>query len=257
MKGWLVSLLLAGCTFVDGEHFLSLEARAGGRWVVGAGRDAGDGWQRLNTELEVVLDELRVDVASLALLDVGGERLAFDPASPPPGYTLCHGGHCHAVDGSLVSYEEISAMLGGGEATPALELPVGELDLLVAGERELCDPTCHVDRPVTLGRARAQIRTLSLRGRVRDGLVPPRFEGEREFTIDVTPADLHMFGALDLEADGHGAPDASLLVQLVLDGGLFDDVDLGEGGALCPGAACDTVLGHLSELPLELTTTRP
>ena len=42
---------------------------------------------------------------------------------PPPGYSLCHGGHCHTTDGGIESYEEIEAKLAGGGAVTVDSVP--------------------------------------------------------------------------------------------------------------------------------------
>ncbi len=58
-------------------------------------RDVGDGWQRLASDFEVKLDDVSLTLQALALLPGAEAALAFDPAAPPPGYSLCHNGHCH------------------------------------------------------------------------------------------------------------------------------------------------------------------
>ena len=36
----------------------------------------------------------------------------FDPQNPPEGYTRCHRGHCHTVDGRVVSYQQVMSATG-------------------------------------------------------------------------------------------------------------------------------------------------
>ena len=58
-------------------------------------------------------------IALLARREARPTRLR--PGKPPPGYTLCHNGHCHHPSGRLVPYAEIEAELaGGGVGTAAV-----------------------------------------------------------------------------------------------------------------------------------------
>jgi hypothetical protein len=233
MRAWLL-VLAAGCTFHDGDHFLTLDGTVSASFGT-ADRDAGDGWQRTNTELEVKLEEFRVEASTLELVTTGGGALGFDPAHPPPGYTLCHGGHCHADDGSLVPYDEVEAGLGGDDGpTTALSVPLGVLPHAIAG---------HVDLPQPPGRVRVTVTRLVLRGVVRDRLAPPRFDGERPFALDLAPAAT-VTGDVDLPA-----PEATLTVALPLGGALFDDLDFDA----CAGTSCPALVENLTEIPLTLT----
>lgn len=113
----LLLLLLSGCAFGDGQPWgmaeLSLEA------VFAPGEERLDDQGRLVTSADFAIDIERVAVRFDAVTVRMGERttdLSFDPASPPPGYTLCHGGHCHHEDGRLVDYTDVERELFGAGA---------------------------------------------------------------------------------------------------------------------------------------------
>ena len=99
--------------------------------ATGCAFDDGNPWGWIDTDLtigsvpssaEVSLDSQTALVDSIRLLvpgDSAGGVPDFDPSDPPPGYSLCHNGHCHAADGSLVDYEDIIAGTGGAASGPS------------------------------------------------------------------------------------------------------------------------------------------
>lgn len=94
-----------GCTFEPGEPwgYLDIELHAG------ALQDSGS----------VDIGEQHVTLEELQLLAPAGTADAieeFDPADPPPGFELCHDGHCHHEDGGLYTYEEIAAGIGDDDS---------------------------------------------------------------------------------------------------------------------------------------------
>ena len=118
----LASLALNACTIADGSPwgraYITLEASA----------ERPDGASDGDRYTFDTLDDYRVTIMGFGLIadaiTLGaGEGthapVRFDPANPPPGYSLCHGGHCHADDGSLVDYEDIADDLAGGDGEPA------------------------------------------------------------------------------------------------------------------------------------------
>ena len=65
------------------------------------------------SELEIVKN---IDGSTIYRSDVGDLSLppAFDAEHPPEGFHTCHTGHCHAEDGSVISYAEVAATLPSG-----------------------------------------------------------------------------------------------------------------------------------------------
>jgi hypothetical protein len=217
---------LAACAWGAGEPFATLSARIEARLEVPAGRDLGDGWQMLASNYQIAIDTLALETGDVALNDAGAGGGVFDPANPPPGYSLCHNGHCHAQDGSLVSYEDIAAGLGGGGLVTVVTLPVGELDLSEGVARPLaCTPSC--DLPLaSIAAAELDVIRVRASGRVRDGRTPGRID-EQAWSLDLAfPADapLVLSAPLSLPADRVHEPDVALVLSLAITSRIFDDV---------------------------------
>lgn len=262
-----VGVLAGGCAFGAGEPFATLDARIEAGLEVPGDRDLGDGWQMLASNYQLAIDTLEIEAGSVALGDAGNGGGVFDPARPPPGYTLCHNGHCHAEDGSLVPYEDIAAGLGPGAVTTVVRLPVGALDMAAGAGRALdCTPSC--DLPLArIAVAALDVLRVQASGRVRDGNAPPRLAGERAWRLDLAfPADapLVLSSALDLPADRSHAPDVTLSLDLVLTSRVFDHVawaelDAGPGADLVVAenaGARAAVVEALQEVTLASAVTR-
>ena len=217
-------LLATACTLEAGSGFATLEA---GTLEVGLDRASSriDGDTVLTDEGQAVqLTSFVLAVSRIELQELEGSvgtGGSFDPAHPPAGFTLCHGGHCHAADGSLVSYEEIQAMLSGGSVSwrPVVTLPVDrELDVL-STERVALDvfqPSAELPQ-ATLGRVYVALERLRLTGSV----------GGRSFEIDVPLGGRGFVATINRPIDRDHAAEIELNVEVAVGGRLFDDVDLG------------------------------
>ncbi|MCY1045761.1 hypothetical protein OV208_30890 [Corallococcus sp. bb12-1] len=233
---WLPVALLSGCALDAGEGFAVLEPSVQAAYTPLPRRDAGDGYQALASDFQLRIDSGAVSLGSIDLLasSGGGGATTFDPSSPPPGYSLCHNGHCHSDDGALVDYEDIEAELGGGGSTTTTvaNLPVdSELDLLAAPTVGLtCKPDCELTR-TTVSSGRWSITGLRMTGSVRDGRVPARFAGVRtfRFTVPTPGAEAEpvavLNGEMDVPSDRENAPRVALGLKLALTPELFDAVD--------------------------------
>ena len=161
-----------------------------------------------------------------------GSGAAFDPAHPPDGYSLCHGGHCHADDGRLVPYDEIEAQLagsgGGAGAPPLLSLGGASFNLLAPQAVALdCPAGCRLGR-TRIVRAEAAVGSLHLEGVARAGPGAPQPLTERPFTVDLPVAGSplgRLAGPLDVPADNRHPPGVELLVTIDLGPALFDRLD--------------------------------
>ncbi len=109
---------LAGCAFDDGNPWSEMSATLSVTFD-DASRAGDEGEIRTSNDYLVDLERFSFTVSSVQLLRYGAAGLTFDPASPPAGYSLCHNGHCHADDGSLVSYEEV-VINEAGSSTSAI-----------------------------------------------------------------------------------------------------------------------------------------
>ncbi len=166
---------LSGCALEPGDPWGLVLPELEVGLVLPAGRVDDAGRIRTSDDYRVTLDRVRIEVDTLEL--VAGERgvLSFDPASPPPGYTLCHNGHCHAEDGRLVDYADVEAELAGGSggAAPLAVVPgqVVELDgpgLVGLSLGGCAVEGCVIDAPVTAALLRARVSSVQLEGRVED-----------------------------------------------------------------------------------------
>jgi hypothetical protein len=223
----LIAMATPGCVWGPGEPFGEIAVALDAAWVVPADRDLGGGWQKLASDYEIMIDSATWTTTSLLLIETGEAALNFDPANPPPGYTLCHSGHCHADDGRLVPYEEIAAELAGGAPpAPALELPTGALDLIAGGRLDLgCDGApCPLGRG-EIGRIELVVTGAMLSGRVRDGRAPPRIP-ERGYDATIAFGDpVHPTGRLDLPIDRVEPPHVVLDVQAAPTPAVLDGVE--------------------------------
>lgn len=105
---------LTACTFSDGNPW----GRASFEVIAQAElpeRDT-DGWFVTPYDYRIRVNEVSLELHELALSGAGTSAgpSTFDPANPPPGYSNCHNGHCHADSGAIVEYEDIQAELNGG-----------------------------------------------------------------------------------------------------------------------------------------------
>lgn len=223
-------LLAASCTLQSGEGFATMKPGAlEVAFVPGRARDLGEGAFLTDEGYRVRLEAARVQVTEVELLQLqgssGGGGGTFDPANPPAGYTQCHGGHCHADDGALVSYEEIEAMFAGGSARfePLVTVPIDrELDVL-DGEHVLFDeflPSAELPQ-ATIDRVEVVVSQLVLRGEIEGGTLDEPVMLEVELAIAEPLA-----ATLSSRIDRDGPEEIALEVELRLDATMFDDIDL-------------------------------
>ena len=229
---------LSGCAIGDGEPFATLSASLRAGIEVDSGRDVGMGWQQLASGYQIKIDSLRIETDELTISGSGAEASSFDPANPPPGYSLCHNGHCHADDGRLVDYEDIAAELAqGAGASVVAALPVGEVDVAAGVERTLnCEPSC--DLPLTnLVSARLSMQRIIADGMVRDERAEARIDGEVAWRLDVSLAEiaqlepdfdldngLTLIWPMSLSTDRGSEPEIDIEFSIAVESALFDSV---------------------------------
>jgi hypothetical protein len=273
----LTCLVLGGCAWSPGEGFAVVEPTVSAVYAPRADRAAEGGYQRLSSDYQVRLEAASLRLEGIELLarsGGGGGGGGFDPANPPPGYSLCHGGHCHRDDGALIPYEQIEAELGGGGGARAVvTLPVdAPWNLLAAETRAVtCEPACELPR-TEVSRGRWPVVALRMEGTARDSRPTPRFPGERRFLLEVasSPGDelpvAVLEGDVELPSDRNHPPRVELALKLELTAALFDAVDWGalsEGpdgvvdfGAEANTAARAALLARLARVSPEAEVTR-
>ncbi|MFT7621187.1 MAG: hypothetical protein ACI9WU_000348 [Myxococcota bacterium] len=168
----VLCIAVAGCAFSDGQPFGQLDVSLTVTRPLPDDRLDDQGRFITAADYAFDVDTLTVQVAAgvARVSDDTAAAAAFDPAAPPPGYSLCHNGHCHHESGSLVDYEDIAAELAAGSATgsgvpltPATSAPFSAGDVVALG----CPDRCFVP----LGSLRTidvQITGLTVTGRVFD-----------------------------------------------------------------------------------------
>lgn len=226
----LTAALSAGCTFTPGGGFGTLgEATFAAAFEPGA-RDLGDGGALTDLLYRVRLDSATLSAGDLVLAELsGGGGASFDPAQPPPGYTLCHGGHCHSEDGALVDYADIEAELAGGAASfvPVLTFPLGgDLDLLAGRVLDLAPVEDGALLPAAeVSKATLDVTRIRLAGSVSGG---PEGSGIGEIGVPLA-VDLAVSGqvgaGLEMPIARDEDPIIDLSVRLVVDGAVFDGID--------------------------------
>ncbi|WP_426731698.1 hypothetical protein [Myxococcus faecalis] len=261
-------LLLSGCALDAGEGFAVLEPTVHATYVPAVSRDAGDGFQRLASDYQVRLDSAALGVSHVELVggSGGGGPTTFDPANPPPGYSLCHNGHCHSDSGALVDYEDIEAELGGGASSSvvaALHVD-GTLDLLTSAATPVeCEPDCELPR-TALSRGVWEVTAVTLTGVVRDSRASPRLqEVPFRLTLESTGGEeaeplFTVTGDVDVPSDREHKPRVKLDLSLAVPPSIFDTVDWaqvtpGADGVLDLGTAANeatrkALLAELAEL---------
>lgn len=236
MKGLAVlvaTMGLASCTFQPGVSFgtlagATLEARfkpASSR-LDAEGRVKTDGGYRIRVDaLTLVANQLDFQSTS----GTAGTGAKFDPANPPPGYSLCHGGHCHRADGALIDYADIEAELAGGtvKTQTVLSLPVETPFDLLTGSASAsltqCEPGCQLDRG-TWSNALLQLTSLTASGSVEDPSTFNRLNGQtRTWSLTLKPEAFSQKVAVTI--DRTRGDRLEVAATLALSEKLWDEID--------------------------------
>jgi hypothetical protein len=223
-------LSLQGCTLDAGHGFATIEESALHMELApGRSRDLGDSGFLTDEGYRVDPTSMTLHVSELGLLELRGAQAgavtSFDPANPPEGFTLCHGGHCHADDGSLVDYADVQAVLAGGAARfePLATLPVDRTFDLLEGETAALTrivPSAELPRS-SIDRIEIEVTRLRLSAEIEGGDLP------QPVTLEIdTPVEQAIAGTLSVIIDRNGPERLELVVALRFDATLFDGVDL-------------------------------
>lgn len=217
-------LSLAGCAFDDGKPWGVAQFDVSAKFAPDASR-LENGLLKTAMDYRIDIESLAVHIEAVELeSSSSGEAPAFDPANPPAGYSLCHGGHCHAADGSLVPYNEIAVAQSGGDFLVSQALGDEEVELgpsPTAMQMGECSGQCWLE-PGALTTAHVIVHSVHVTGTVtdlRDRLTAPLaidFDAEVEAVVSA-PIDGRV---------GRGEPGGVLAtVIFTMPDGLFDDVD--------------------------------
>ena len=232
-----MTLALAGMSSAclgDGQPWGVLEAEMQARFAPSDGRFDDEG--RLITSADYLIQLERLDVTFDAVTVVlGGAGAAdFDPSAPPPGYSLCHNGHCHHESGELVDYEDIALELAGGSSGERVAVALDGAAWALGPDNVSvgvvpCDPSpCQLPRGKLVG-LEVTVAAIDIKGVVFD-----RYEGGQ----DALPAEGWPFEAsvplkatlleqIDGTIDAGEPVGVRVAIQFTLPQELFDQVDFG------------------------------
>lgn len=238
---WLTSLVVAlglsACTFDDGQPWgtvdFSLETRFDQADRVSGGR------LLTSKNYAVQLDSLQLGLVSVIVrTSSDSAEISFDPANPPPGYSLCHNGHCHYVDGSLVDYADIEAEVAGASAggETLVQAIESNVDVIKYTDVELgqCSNNCELGR-VSLRTVDLNVGSISWSGRVFDTrsesrLPPEGIELTGSLPISLTYSTLVDAATGPQEEVGIDLDLQYVVASPILD--LFDFAELAQNGAV-------------------------
>lgn len=142
------SLLTTGCTFSDGDAWGDLTTTLTAQHDFVA-NETSDGFLRTSRGYLIDVRDVSMVVDGIEWTLEGEGASTFDPANPPPGYSLCHNGHCHAADGRLVDYEDIIQELAGGGAKTSIWIAADASDHPVRSDAtsvplDACGAACQL-----------------------------------------------------------------------------------------------------------------
>jgi hypothetical protein len=221
-------VVIVGCGLDNGRPFLALDPQITAQFEADPARGVEPGWQKLASEYEVQVTRVKLALRQIELVGPTKAAASFDPAKPPPGFSLCHGGHCHADDGRLVAYEDVIAEATGTMSLPLLVLGPATLDLLAPTAVRLPCPSGCEAGPGAITRARITIERLVVEGTVRDGPGVQQPIGSVAFALNVANAANRPLPQvtvpLALPADNQHAPEVSLTLDLRIGSALLDAV---------------------------------
>lgn len=223
--------LVSACAFEPGQPWGRAELHLEASFAPAEGRLTADGLLRTSNNYLIRVDSLSVHVGSISLtINQGGAESTFDPASPPDGYSLCHGGHCHSDDGRLVSYEDIAAELGGDDSAVTVSREA-DADVALAPTPGVvplgrCADECRLERG-DLGRVEVSLSEIRFEARVFD-IAPSDGKGLPDEGIPIVgtiPLDARI-GAPTSGSVARGEPiGVRVRASLSVAEGLFDGVD--------------------------------
>ena len=184
---------------------------------------------------DLTLGEIVVEASA----EAGAENTGFDPSSPPPGFSLCHNGHCHADDGRLVPYEEIARELAQGSGAAGTERLLQEVNRIVSltptrrtssledVDEAACTNSCQLTSPGTPSAAFLIISAIEIKATVFDTSDRARLPEEGlVLHATVTPAaPFELFGSLSPPNLDTSAPRHELGGSLTILPTIFDGID--------------------------------
>lgn len=257
----LLSLLLSGCAADSGLPWGEVEATIEARLAVPTDRLRPQGFATASGFV-VQLTSFAVTTASVSFtIEPPGADSSFDPANPPEGFSLCHNGHCHAADGSLVEYDIVALSAGGaGLATrlvPAeaqLQPPLPSGQAATAPLSLGCsDDLCRYGRG-ELSSVALRVAELRMAGRIFDGGSGGSLPADGAPFDLIVALDTDVTAAAQIPFGPDHDPGVKLGIGLALPISLIDAItpdSIAEPTLFAPLA--DTKVREASEISLSVT----
>ncbi len=237
------AMILAGCTFQPGVSFGTLaDATLDARFQPPASRMDAEGRLKTASGYRIRIDSLKLMPKQLDFQSTTGKAGtggSFDPADPPAGYSLCHGGHCHRDDGALISYEEIEAELSGGSLKTAtvLSLPVVSAFDLLTGSATASLVQNQAGRQLDRSqwsKASLQFASLTASGSVEDPSSFNRLGGQtRTWSLTLSPSAFSQ--KIEVNIDRDQGDRLAIAATFTLSEKLWDEVDFQTLASSTPG----------------------
>lgn len=234
LRFMLAAGLVVGCTFQPGTSFARLrQAEIKATFAPTSARLDAQGRLKTDGDYRVTIDTLTLRVGRLTFEETtgttGGQATTFDPSKPPPGYLICHNGHCDRADGALIPYEDVQAELSGTTRTTrtVLSLTADQGMSVASGTASVPlkkPPAADALERGTWTRAVLALETLEATGTVADPTSAQRLGGQvREWSLKVTPASFSHKVAVTI--DRRQGATLDLVADLALTDKLWDQID--------------------------------
>ena len=224
--------LITGCVSEDGESWgeisilLSVDSELDSRIQEDQLRTAQDYMISLE-RFDVTIDVVKVNLAADTALN-------FDPADPPEGYSLCHNGHCHADDGSLVDYEDISLELSGNSGGITIEIgreiSLDSFESAIVCEQNSCQNESFQSRG-SLSSVSILV-DVAISGRAFDAPNVPERVALEGVPFAVQLENVEIITPISGEIGPNALPKILLIMDLVLPANVFDDIDFSDQNSI-------------------------
>lgn len=227
MKRYIVFMLIclcsmSGCTFQDGQPWGEVQSTL----KINLAPRLNDMmyWQTAqDTSFELTNFSMEVGAIRYLLIDES-EAIAFDPANPPPAYSLCHNGHCHHEDGRLVDYEDIQRELVQTTNQNTVIQPFENVAKIKPGDNSIeskpCPNRCTLTQGILVA-LELDIIQINIEGKIHQlsGQEVTSYPFSATWTPKTTPSKI-----INLPIDDEQDVNLQLAVELNILPNTFDDI---------------------------------
>ena len=217
------------CELEEGAPWTTANLRAELVWDA-EGRLDADKRVQTSKNYRIAFETLTVDFAEVTLTSSSAKQLSFDPANPPPGYSLCHQGHCHDEDNKLIPYEQVSLELNQGSASSVMAQTVREevaIDTAAPASRhDIVLGACSDEQglceigPENLTQAGIQIRGIEVKAQIS------RTDDDTERTLyAVVPLNVSLEIPLSIPLNSDGPDEVGLRLETTIHPTVWDELE--------------------------------